>query len=131
MNGKKNSGNAHTKSLRKRILIAAINGIVVTLIVRFNYIIWDIAGPSILVIGPIFFAVNVVATLIWEKNQNDEIKSAGLIFLPPIIKGVIIGAITGVIAMRWDAYYGGFIGGIIGLLIGMSQLFKGALMRCE
>lgn len=127
--------NIQTKPLWKRILIATINGIIGALIVRFNYMIWYFSGPSIIAVGPSIFVVNVLAALTWEKNENEKTKPDMLVFLSPVLKGVISGAFTGAFVMTIpktgyivmdmiDVFSGGVIGGIIGGVIGMIQMIQ-------
>ncbi len=103
-------GNAQTKSLQKRIIIAAINGIIGAILgtIFFFNIGW--------LIGLLIFVVNVVTSMIWEKNENVQTKSELLIFLSPVIKGVIIGALARGINNIFLTVYGALIGAVIGLL---------------
>ncbi len=95
--------------------IAAINGVIGAImgtIFLFN-IGW--------LIGLLIFAVNVVTTITWEKNENVKTKSDTLIFLSPVIKGVIIGALAGGILNIFLMIYGALIGAVIGVVIGLGH----------
>ena len=113
-------GNGQTKSLRKRIKIAAINGmmgaILLSLVNIINVIMGVILVPLVnwlfgLFIGLIIFAMNVVSAMTWEKNENVKTKSKLKIFLSPVIKGVIIGPIIYIIGTA-----GLGIGGVNGMI---------------
>ena len=71
--------NVKTKSLQERIKIAAINGIIGAILGTLFF--WTYG----LVIGLVIFAVNVMAAMTWEINENIKIKSEVLIFLSPVI----------------------------------------------
>lgn len=99
-------GNGQTKSLRKRIKIAAINGIIGAILLSLVNTINAIMGIILvslaywlfgLLVGLLIFAVNVVSAMTWEKNENVRTKSKLKIFLSPVIKGVIIGPIIYII----------------------------------
>ena len=83
------NGDVQTKSLRERIKIAAINGIIGAILGTIFF--WNIGW----LIGSLIFVVNVTSAITWEKNENIKTKSEVLIFLSPVIKGVIIGALAG------------------------------------
>ena len=123
------------KALQKRILIATINGIIGALLAFIVRIIGFSKGLSIFEVGLAIFVVNFVPLLTWEKNENTKTKSKELIFLSPVIKAVIVGAITGAIETATimgsmyvsEGWYfkmlnGGYIGAIIGVVIGFVQV---------
>ena len=120
------------KTIKKRILIAAINGIIGAFIAFFASIIVYSEGLLILMVGPAIFMVNFVPALMWEKNENNMTKSKKLTFLSPVIKGVIVGVIIGALeaARIFDVsegwYFGwllgGYVGAIIGAVIGQVQV---------
>ena len=131
-------GNGQPKSLRKRIIIAAINGIIGAILLSLVNTINVIVGVIIvslvnwlfgLFIGFLIFAVNVVSAMIWEKNENIKTKSKLKIFLSPVIKGVIIGPIiyiVGTVVLGIGAIdgevYGPVYGVVYGVIIGVMQL---------
>lgn len=124
MNEKKNAENIGFKSTSVgEAIIFGIMGLII------GFLLLNVWG---LIIVLLFYAVNGVAALTWEKNENIRTKSKLKIFFSPVIKGVIIGAGTGAIIYSMiSAYayaynsliYGIIIGSVfIGVCVGLMQL---------